>query len=186
MKNYILSIVLLLISNAICAQDYTLIVDKSNATWTGYGEVGGFYQTGTLAPESSQISIQDGIIESGELIFNLRNLKHEDKNLENHLKAKDFFHTKKYPRATFRILRQEGSKIIGNLNIRGITKEVAINFGTKSINDLLLIEGKAEIDRTAFEIKYNSSSYFQDLGSYAIKNNFDLEFKLYYQQEEEN
>ena len=37
----------------------------------------------------------------------------------------------------------------------------------------LIVKGTAKVDRTKFDIKYNSSSFFQDLGNYAIKN--DLE-----------
>ncbi len=39
-----------------------------------------------------------------------------------------------------------------------------------------------KLDRTKFDIKYNSSSYFQDLGNYAIKNDFDLEYELFFKK----
>jgi len=45
----------------------------------------------------------------------------------------------------------------------------------------LRAKGKMTIDRTLYNIKYNSSSYFQDLGNYAIKNEFELKFELIFE-----
>jgi polyisoprenoid-binding protein YceI len=42
----------------------------------------------------------------------------------------------------------------------------------------LRVTGTATLDRTQFGINYNSSSFFQNLGNYAIRNEFTLSFEV--------
>ena len=54
-----------------------------------------------------------------------------DANRDGHLKSDDFFNAEQYPTATFRSSRVEGSgdefKLIGDLTIRDVTKEVTLD-----------------------------------------------------------
>lgn len=53
------------------------------------------------------------------------------KDRDGHLKSPDFFDAAKYPRMTFKSKRFEGSpsgfKLVGDLTIKGVTKEVALD-----------------------------------------------------------
>jgi len=51
--------------------------------------------------------------------------KNEDR--DNHLKSDDFFNAEKYPELTFQSTSYDGSKLVGNLTIRDVTKEVTLN-----------------------------------------------------------
>lgn len=64
----------------------------------------------------------------------------------------------------------------GKLTIKGVRKPVTVEIAVNSQH----IKASATIDRTLFGIKYNSASYFQDLGSYAIRNTFEIEADLVY------
>jgi polyisoprenoid-binding protein YceI len=186
MRNHIIFFFLLTFGTQAFSQQYILLTDKSAGDWTGYAEVGGFTQSGTLVPESGFIEVNNGNITSGEIIFDLRKLSHGDKTLEKHLKEKDFFFVRKFPNAIFEISGMDGDMVTGKLTIRGISRDVSFDFGSITKDNILIVEGKASIDRTLFDIKYNSTSYFQDLGSYAIKNEFDLQFKLVFDSNKEN
>ena len=42
----------------------------------------------------------------------------------------------------------------------------------------LRLTGTATLDRTEFGINYNSTAHFQNLGSYAIRNDFQVAFDV--------
>ncbi len=164
------------------AQEYMIVKEESSANWTGYGEVGGFKQSGTISLLDSKIITDNGAIQKGKLVFNAKDIQHENKDLEKHLKAKDFFFTRKYPEIIFELESITGSQAQGTLSIRGKSNNENIACQINYDGDFIIVSGKAEIDRTKYDIKYNSSSYFQDLGNYAIKNVFDLEFNLVFRR----
>ena len=72
----------------------------------------------------------------------------------------------------------EDGVVKGKITIRGITKDITCPVKLEKSESKIVASGKLVVDRTKFDIKYNSSSYFQDLGSYAIKNDFLLTFEL--------
>ena len=42
----------------------------------------------------------------------------------------------------------------------------------------LRLRGTATLDRTQFGINYNSTAFFRNLGSYAIRNDFQVVFEV--------
>jgi polyisoprenoid-binding protein YceI len=66
----------------------------------------------------------------------------------------------------------------GELTLKGITKPVRFPLTITTQPEGLRIKGTATIDRTQFGVNYNSSSFFQNLGSYAIRNEFTLAFDV--------
>ena len=85
----------------------------------------------------------------------------ENTKRDNHLKADDFFAAKQFPNITFKSTKIDGEEIIGELTLRGITKEVSFeleNNGTiidprGNTRVGLSLEGK--INRKDFGVKYN-------------------------------
>ncbi|WP_299366170.1 YceI family protein [Winogradskyella sp.] len=53
------------------------------------------------------------------------NTKNNDR--DNHLRSEDFFNVSAFPEMTFTSKSFDGSKIIGNLTIKDVTKEVTLN-----------------------------------------------------------
>lgn len=152
---------------------------KSSVSWTGYGEVGNYSLTGTVNLKSGNMTIADDKIVSGTIVIDLKSIKHSQNTLVEHLKSKDFFEVIKYPTATLKIMKSKiltdnSIEITGNLSIKKTTK--AITFNMKHDGDNF--SGKITLDRTAFGVQYGSKNFFDNLGDQAIKNDFDLEFKL--------
>lgn len=162
------------------AQNVVYIVDvkQSIVKWKGYSGVGSYAPVGTIKIKNGNINCISHSIKNGTVLIDMATIENENKDLENHLKNEDFFDCKKYPTANFQLTDIKGNSANGKLTIKGITKEIEfpINYNIK--NGKLTARASLKIDRTLFNIKYNSASYFQDLGNYAIKNEFDLEITL--------
>lgn len=152
---------------------------KSTIKWTGYGEVGDYSLTGTINLKSGNILLENNKIKSGTIIIDVKSINHSDNHLKEHLKGEDFFEVAKYPIATLviqnsKLLTNGEIEVAGNLTIKKVTKSIV--FRMKQNQNAF--SGKITIDRTVFGVQYNSKSFFDNLGDQAIKNDFDLEFKL--------
>ncbi len=104
--------------------------------------------------------------------------------LEGHLKSKDFFGVEKHPTATFEITRviPKGTpgdyKVIGNMTIKNITKEIKFFANVKNVNGQKVATADLTIDRSDFDVRYGSGSFFDNLGDKTIYDEFDLSVEL--------
>lgn len=165
------------------AQSYTLDSAASTLQWTGYAEVGDYSQSGTLRFKSGTLSVAKEKITDFTIRVAMNSLTHENKELENHLKQSDFFFVSKYPIAEMTFIKHDNNNtFIAEISIRGTSEKIAIPLDLQKTKEGYKLKGSIRLDRTKFDIKYNSSSYFQDLGNYAIKNDFDLEYELIFKE----
>ena len=156
---------------------------SSNISWTGYGEIGGYSLTGKINMKEANIQTQGDSLLSATIAINMATISHEDKNLEHHLKDKDFFDVTKYPSAIFKTskieyLNEISANATGNLTIKGITHLVTIPLLITKNAESKILKAIVSIDRTKYGIKYNSKNFFGNLGDKAIKNNFDFAFTI--------
>ncbi|MEP0305210.1 MAG: YceI family protein, partial [Maribacter dokdonensis] len=95
--------------------------------------------------------------------------------LEGHLKSADFFGVESNPTSklvftSVKPMNDNSYTVTGDLTIKGITKPVTLVVS--------MFENKAsatlKIDRTKYDIKYGSGSFFDNLGDKAIYDDFDL------------
>ena len=184
MKKLTIILLALAFAGASSAQEYKLSQSDSQLSWKGYAEVGDFTQKGTIDAQSGTITLEDGNITAATVVVNMHTIASEEADLAKHLKDKDFFHVKKFSEATLTLKSIKDGKAQADLTIKGITLPVTVNVQTATEGNTFTVSGNLTIDRTKYGIKYNSSSYFQDLGSYAIKNEFDLAFVLSFQLSE--
>ncbi len=159
---------------------YALNPASSRLTWTGYAEAGAYAPSGTLrlAPGGT-LAAEGATPRAARVLVDMRSLHHDLPKLQEHLRGADFFDVAQFPVATFELRQLAGGQAEGQLTIKGQTHPIAIPLTISLIGaDSLLLQGTARLDRTQFGINYNSSSFFQNLGSYAIRNDFQLVFKL--------
>jgi len=96
-------------------------------------------------------------------------------NLDGHLKADDFFGVEHFPTATL-VFKSIGEKakniytVTADLTIKGITKPITFEM----VVNKKVASTKLAIDRTKYDIKYGSGSFFEGLGDKTISDNFDL------------
>jgi polyisoprenoid-binding protein YceI len=166
------------------------IVDK-NATvleWTGKKLTG--EHKGRVAVSAGELITDGKTVKQGNFEIDLNALTVTDitdpdynAKLVGHLKNEDFFNVSAYPTASF-VLSSVTSKggdqyqLKGKLTVKGITKDIEFPAVIKNDGKRLTAHAKIKVDRTQFNIRYGSASFFDNLGDKAIDNEFELDLKL--------
>ena len=138
--------------------------------------------------------MQADSIVAGRLIFDMTSIQNTDiespewkEKLEKHLMAEDFFFVDSFPNAILEIKEHlqviddkasQNDQIFADLTIRGITHEINFLINISHFNSKFYAEGSIDIDRTLFNIKYNSGTFFEDLGDRMIYDDFTVQFSL--------
>ncbi len=156
-----------------------LSLKESTLQWSGKPLVGGGHE-GTINFISGSITTSAaGDITQGEFVLDMNTIKNTDmksddggNGLEEHLKGEDFFSVKKYPRANFSILRiiQESKtgdvqqvNVTGLLTIKRITNMITFPATITRKGESANIKAEITIDRTKWDIIYNSKTFFANL-----------------------
>ena len=137
---------------------------------------------------SEQIAGGDFVLDMTSL--NTTDMDDEKSNakLTKHLKNDDFFSVEKFPTAKLEIT--EAIKILNaldtdsnyefkaKLTIKDITHEIAFGAIVEHTETTMNVTANIVFDRTKFDDKYNSGSYFDDLGDYMIKDEIKMTIKI--------
>jgi polyisoprenoid-binding protein YceI len=164
--------------------------DASSLIWTGY-KLTSSHQ-GTINLTKGKVGIKDGKLVEGAFIIDMTSIKNTDiedeeyrTKLEKHLKDDDFFGVEKYSEARLVITKViapktegENYQITADLTIKGITHSINFSSEVKINNDAFLATSTIKFDRTKWDIKYNSGSFFDDLGDYMILDEVQLKLFL--------
>ena len=82
---------------------------------------------------------------------------------DGHLRSEDFFDVEKFPEMTFRSTSFDGSTLVGDLTVKGVTKPVTLDveFGGVATdpwgNEKAAFEAEGEIDRTEWGLTWNAA-----------------------------
>ena len=160
-------------------------LNKSKVVWKGYKVTGS--HEGSISLKSGVLEFKNGKLTGGQFVIDMNTIVCTDLTgeykgkLEGHLKSDDFFGVDAFPTANliFTSVKAAGKnayKVKGNLTIKGktnpITLEISI-YGNKAT-------AAVKIDRTKYDIRYGSASFFDNLQDKAIHNEFDLIVNLEY------
>ena len=140
---------------------------------------------GTIKFKSGTLMFNDGTLVDGVFSMDMNSIKCTDLDgeygakLEGHLKSKDFFGTNEHPTSTlqFKEVTMNGEnnyRVKGDLTIKGITNSIDFDFVMARNNATAALK----IDRTTYDIKYGSSSFFDGLKDKAIYDDFDINVNL--------
>jgi polyisoprenoid-binding protein YceI len=161
---------------------------ESQVIWKASKVTGSHW--GYVPIADAQLDYSNGKITGGSFIMDMVNLTVEDLtdekskgNLTNHLKSDDFFSVEKFNKSTFKITDVKTSNgtdytISGNLTIKGISNPVSFPATVSVAGNQLTATGKITFDRTKFDIKYRSGSYFENLADQLIYDEVSLDVKL--------
>lgn len=156
----------------------------SKVEWLGKKVTG--QHVGTIGIKSGKLEMKDGKLAGGEVVIDMTTIEATDlegewkAKLDGHLKNEDFFNVAKFDTAKFvaKTVTAEGKnlKVAGDLTIKGITKPGSLTL-TKSDKGYT---GKMTFDRSKFDVKYNSKSFFdvQALGDKMIDDQVELTINL--------
>lgn len=186
MKNLKSLAIALFLSVGMIASAQTKKIDnaKSTAQWVGHKLTG--KHEGTVAFQNGALVFKKDKLTGGSFIVDMNSIKVTDipadqggTKLEGHLKNDDFFATDKYPTAKidFKTLTGKGNgvySITADLTIKGKTAPVKFDLtvGKNSASTAF------KIDRSKYDIKYKSKSFFSDLGDNVINDEFDVTVNL--------
>ena len=155
-------------------------VSESKVTWKGYKVTGS--HDGNIDLKSGHLEMKGKKLVGGEFVVDMTSIVVTDleagkgkEKLEGHLKSADFFGVESNPTSklvftSVKPMNDNSYTVTGDLTIKGITKPVTLVVS--------MFENKAsatlKIDRTKYDIKYGSGSFFDNLGDKAIYDDFDL------------
>lgn len=177
---------------------YPLDAPRCELKWMAFKPTGSHY--GIVPITGGTVYVDGDIITGGSVEINMSGLQVQDAQgemkakLEGHLKGTvpgkedDFFNVGKFPMATFDILGSTklendplGTHMInGNLTIKGITKPISI----KSVLDFssgVALKATTEpfvIDRSQWDVKFKSKSFYDDLKDDFINDEVKIELTL--------
>jgi polyisoprenoid-binding protein YceI len=154
-------------------------IDQSTVTWKGYKVTGSHH--GTIALKEGHLIFEDEKLTGGEFTVDMTTLVSNDLEgeykgkLEGHLKSDDFFGTETHPNANlvFTKVKSTGKnsyEVTGDLTIKGKTNPVTFDlsvYGSKATANV-------KIDRSKYDVRYGSGSFFDNLGDKTIYDEFDL------------
>ena len=181
----IIAIVFLMFSgHALLAQKSEVNQEKSTIKWEG--KKIGTNHHGEIQLKNRYLEVQNNEITDGVFVVDMTTISNIDLENENmnqklvgHLKSEDFFGVEKYPTSTLQVT--ESSKFVngkatitGNITIKGKTEPVSFEV-VRNNNEF---SAKILIDRSKFDVRYGSNSFFDNLGDRAIDNIFTLEVQL--------
>jgi polyisoprenoid-binding protein YceI len=172
---------LLLMALFISSQLLAANVDmsKSSFTWKGTKVTGEHF--GKISLKKAELKkAKDGKIKSGNFVMNMDTITIEDLNGEwakkfvDHIKGPDFFNVPKFPEAKLVITGDDGKNLMGKLTIKGKTNKVTIPYEKKGNQ----YTGTMKFNRTKFDMKYGSGSFFKGLGDKMIHDDVTLKFTV--------
>ncbi len=187
MKTLFLALVFVIGGSDKVAETLSVSVDNSTVKWVG-SKVGGSHN-GTISLSEGNIIMEEGILTGGSFVIDMTSISNDDlkggskEKLEGHLKSDDFFGVEKYPTAKFEITSAipQGSgkyKVIGNITIKGTTKEIKFPATVEKVGEGYTANADITIDRSEFDVRYGSGSFFDGLGDKVIYDDFQLSVSL--------
>jgi len=166
------------------AQEYKADAQKSKVQWTGEKLTGKHH--GLINLKEGSLTLNSGNITAGTFVIDMTSIVDKDLDnaeynakLVNHLKSDDFFSVAKFPEAKMVITKATAFKD----NKADVRADVTIKGKTNSILFPVTKNGdtysaKIVIDRSKFDVKYGSKTFFQDIGDKVIYDEFTLDVDL--------
>ena len=139
--------------------------------------------------KSGSLVIEGSELVEGEFIINMGTIANVDMKgtdgagkIEGHLKSEDFFDVAKYPTSKFVITKVEETEdgkleVTGKLTIKDITKSITIPATISTKAGVTTFKSETfNINRTDFNVRYGSKSFFDNLKDKFIDDIMEMSF----------
>lgn len=166
----------------------TVNPQESKVEWLGKKVTG--EHTGNIDISSGELLIDAGKLSGGNFVIDMSSITNTDlekpemnQKLVGHLKSDDFFAVEKHPTSKLvitQVTHEKGSKyrVKGNITIKGITKAIDFPAEVSLAGAKAYASAVITIDRSDFDVKYGSGSFFDGLGDKMIYDDFTLNVSL--------
>ncbi|MDZ7776240.1 MAG: YceI family protein [Bacteroidales bacterium] len=179
-----------LFSEASIAQTNTVDLNENSGTVEWEGKKIGGSHNGEIDIKDGQLTFNNKELTKAHIVIDMSSIVNHDledqesnQKLVGHLKSDDFFGVKTYPEATFKStsIAPKGSgkyMVTGNMTIKGTTNPVEFPLEMNTSKKAFSAEGTFKIDRSKYDVRYGSRSFFDNLGDKAIYDDFEISFKI--------
>jgi polyisoprenoid-binding protein YceI len=183
LKSIALALVVVLSTLSVTAQTKKVDTSKSSINWLAKKVTG--QHNGTINIKDGALVFKGKKLVGGTFTADMTTVTATDLTgeylgkLNGHLKSDDFFSTAKFATSTL-VFKTIGAKwkdvytVTADLTIKGITNPVTFDI-TVADNSATT---KFMVDRTKYDIKYGSKSFFESIGDKAIYDEFELTVNL--------
>ncbi|NDP26814.1 MAG: YceI family protein [Flavobacterium sp.] len=183
LKSIALALVVVLSTSSVTAQTKKINTTTSTIEWLAKKVTG--KHNGTVNFKDGALIFKGKKLTGGTFTVDMPTLTSTDLTgeylgkLNGHLKSEDFFSTEKFPTAKL-VFKKIGTKspnvytVMADLTIKGITNPITFDMtvsGNTAATTFM-------VDRTKYDIKYNSKSFFESIGDKAIYDDFELKVNL--------
>ncbi len=165
------------------------VAPESVVEWEGTKPAGKHH--GTVNATEGGLNVENGTLTAGEFVLDMNSISVLDleagkgkETLEAHLKGTDpekvdhFFNVKEFPTATFSVKTFDGKNLVGNLTVKGKTKEISFPAHISiSEHEVSITSEPFKINRVDFGVNYGSKSVFDDLKDKFIDDEITLVVK---------
>lgn len=169
---------------SVSAQRNEIKIAKSSIIWTG-NKIGGSH-TGEIKIKEGYFDIKKDEVIGGNVVIDMNSMTNTDlssdaskQRLIGHLKSDDFFGVEKYPSASFTInksskLKNGKATVSGTLSIKGKTEPITFDIEKKGS----VYTTQLKVDRSKFDVRFGSKSFFANIGDKAIDDIFILDIQI--------
>jgi polyisoprenoid-binding protein YceI len=168
---------------AVNAQTKKVEAAKSTINWVGKKVTG--QHNGTVNVKEGSLIFKGDKLAGGTFTVDMASLTSTDLSgeyqakLNGHLNSADFFGTAKFPTSTL-VFKTIAAKA---KNVYTVTGDLTIKESTHPVTFDITVNGDTattafKVDRTKYDIKYGSGSFFDNLGDKAISDDFELAVAL--------
>jgi len=177
-------------SSEISMEQFTLLYDVTNTKIVWLAQKVGGSHTGTIEPQVGKIEFNNGNPIIGKFVINTKSIKVTDiqdakmnSDLVGHLNSSDFFDTEQFPTASINIsnfekISNNTFKVNSNITIKGIEKPVVFTANLNNTNGVIVMNAEIVLDRTLWDIKYKSKTFFSEFADNFIYDEFKLIIEL--------
>jgi len=175
-------------TSVLAQETYTVNTEASVINWTGEKVIGNSHE-GTLKFKSGELNIEDGELVGGNFVVDMTTLDNNDLSgkmkakLVGHLKSADFFNVSEHNTSSLTIKkvgkdRNGLAQITADLTIKGNTEKVTFPAFMQEKGDKIVASAELIFDRSKFNVRYGSGSFFDNLGDKAIEDEIKIQVNL--------
>jgi|AntRauTorcE11897_2_1112592.scaffolds.fasta_scaffold24875_1 polyisoprenoid-binding protein YceI len=173
-------------------QSFTVDAKSSKIEWRGEKVTG--HHTGTVNISKGMMNVENGVITNGNFTIDMTTIQNtdlEDEGMKNklvgHLKSDDFFSVSTHKTANFNLTSFEpmdtdengnNYMVKGELTIKGITNEISFPANVKIDGDQMVAKADVTFDRSKWNVRYGSGSFFDSLGDNMIYDDVEITLNI--------
>lgn len=196
MKQFVIAFAITLVSGGLFAQSgegkMNVNTSESSVRWVGKKVTGS--HEGNISILEGNVQVNRGVIENALVTIDMTSITVTDEGMNDdmkgkltgHLNSADFFNVEEHDKAMFQLTSfapvkggdQSDYLITGTLTIKGISNSISFPAKVTFDKGEMRAEAKLTFDRSKWNIRYGSGSFFDGLGDKMIYDDVEISFVL--------